>query len=98
MLVFEKQKVDMSRHSINEYGILHQIGSNYTFSFAGSQTGETFTFTLYDALNKLAQTGWEPHLYFEQLDTDGRHGTPTWIMRRAEDESIFKQNPIGEYK
>ena len=49
MLVFEKQKVDMSRHSIYEYGILHQIGSNYTFSFAGSQTGETFTFTLYDA-------------------------------------------------
>jgi hypothetical protein len=67
-----------------EYGILHQYGSDYLFVYNGSQAGDKFEGTLFNAFNRLAHDGWEPHMFF--MEPDGHEGAPTWIMRRVEGE------------
>ena len=74
----------MSKPSPYEYGLLQSMRADYLFVYAGNETGDKFERTLYDAFNRLAQSGWEPYLYFEEPDVDNRPGTPTWVMRRLE--------------
>ena len=78
----EKVQRVMAKPSPYEYGLLQHNGSDYEFIYNGSQAGDKFEWTLYDAFNRLAQSGWEPHMFF--TEPDGHEGTPTWIMRRTE--------------
>jgi len=81
----------MPKVSAYEYGVLVFSVDMYRFKCAGGAfLGEDFTDpVLYEIFNHLAESGWEPHLYYQDL------GNPAWVMRRAAET---KQLPPEEQK
>ena len=73
----------MPKANTYEYGQLQNHPDGYFFYTHSNPGGERMEIPIYDVLNFLARSNWEPHLYYEA--EEGKFRVATWIMRRTEE-------------